>query len=98
MGSSGHFTHFYPYVDPVWILSNIMTGCHVIKTCCTFGRGPRTKETLLDFHEWCQVTRHSRIFCGLTGCQRTPEKWGVTKFILNILNTYNMFLKLLNML
>ena len=28
--------------------------------------------------EWCRVTRHSRIFCGLTGCQRTPGKWGVT--------------------
>ena len=25
-----------------------------------------------DFHEWCHVTRHSRLFCGLTGCQRTP--------------------------
>ena len=36
------------------------------------GRAPRTKETLLDCHEKCQVTRHSRVFRGLTGSQRTP--------------------------
>ena len=45
---------------------------------CTLGRAPRTKEILLDFHEWCRVTRHPRIFRGLTGCQRTPRFWGVT--------------------
>ena len=54
------------------------TGCHVIGTGCILGRAPRTKETLLDFHEWCRVTRHPRIFRRLTGCQRTPGKWGVT--------------------
>ena len=37
------------------------------------GRAPRTKETLPDFREKCRVTRHSRVFCGLTGSQRTPE-------------------------
>ena len=36
------------------------------------GRAPRTKETLPDFHEWCRVTRHPRVFRGLIGCQRTP--------------------------
>ena len=36
------------------------------------GRAPRKKETLPDFHEWCRVTRHPRVFRGLTGCQRTP--------------------------
>ena len=41
------------------------------------GRAPRTKETLPDFHEWCRVTRHPRVFRGLTGCQRTPLEWGV---------------------
>ena len=51
----------------------------MIGTCCILGRAPRTKETLLDFHEWCRVTRHPRIFRGLTGCQRTPRFWGVTK-------------------
>ena len=42
------------------------------------GRAPRTKETLLNFHEKCQVTRHSRVFRGLTGSQWTPGFWGVT--------------------
>ena len=37
---------------------------------CTLSRAPRTKETLPDFLEWCRVTRHPRIFRGLTGCQR----------------------------
>ena len=45
---------------------------------CTFGRAPRTKETLPDFRERFRVTRHSRVFHGLTGCQRTPRFWGVT--------------------
>ena len=42
------------------------------------GRAPRTKEILPDFREKCRVTRHSRVFRGLTGSQRTPEFWGVT--------------------
>ena len=42
------------------------------------GRASRTKETLPDFLKWCQVTRHPLVFCGLTGSQRTPGKWGVT--------------------
>ena len=42
------------------------------------GRAPRTKENLLDFLEKCRVTRHSRVFRGLTGSQRTPGNWGVT--------------------
>ena len=36
------------------------------------GRAPRTKEALSDFREKCRITRHSRVFCGLTGSQRTP--------------------------
>ena len=39
----------------------------------TMGRAPCTRETLPDFRESCRVTRHSRVFCGLTGCQRTPK-------------------------
>ena len=35
------------------------------------GRAPRTKKTLPDFHEKYRVTRHSRVFRGLTGSQRT---------------------------
>ena len=36
------------------------------------GRAPRTRETLPDFRESCRVARHSRVFHGLTGSQRTP--------------------------
>ena len=43
------------------------------------GRGPRTKETLPYFHGKCRVTRHSRVFRGLTGSQRTLRIWGVTQ-------------------
>ena len=63
---------FYSHLDPVWSL--LMLG-----QVCTLGRAPRTKETLPDFCERCRVTRHSRVFCGLTGCQRTPQFWGVTQ-------------------
>ena len=45
------------------------------------GRAPRTKETLPDFREWCRVTRHPRVFRGLTGCNRTPWIWGVTEIV-----------------
>ena len=31
---------------------------------CTLGRAPCTKETLPDFHEWCRVTRHPRVYQG----------------------------------
>ena len=46
-----------------------------------FGIAPRTKETLPNFLKWRQVTRHSRVFRGLTGSQRTPGIWGVTLYI-----------------
>ena len=46
------------------------------------GRAPRTKETLPDFHEKCRVTRHSRVFHGLTGSQLIPGFWGVTNTII----------------
>ena len=36
------------------------------------GRVSCTKETLSDFREKCRVTRHSRVFRGLTGSQRIP--------------------------
>ena len=42
------------------------------------GRAPCTKETLPDFCEKCRVTRHSRVFRGLTGSQRTLGFWVVT--------------------
>ena len=42
------------------------------------GRAPRTKETLPNFREKCRVTRHSRVFRGLTGSQRTTKIRSVT--------------------
>ena len=57
--------------------------CVVILNCLGhvlyLGRAPRTKETLLDFHEWCRVTRHPRVFRWLMGCQRTSG-FGVSHF------------------
>ena len=38
----------------------------------TSSRASRTRETLPDFRESCRVTRHSRVFRGLTGSQWTP--------------------------
>ena len=50
----------------------------------TMGRAPRTRETLPDCRESCRVTRHSPVFRGLTGCQRTPRVWGVTAWYLSL--------------
>ena len=70
---------------PKWpfLLILIVYGSGVVIVHCwdrfyTLGRAPRTKKTLPDFHEWCRVTRHPRVFRGLTACQRTPRFWGVT--------------------
>ena len=70
---------------PKWPFYSFLSVCGpdvVVVKCwdrlCILGRAPRIKENLLDFHEWCQVTRHPRIFRGLTGCQRDPGEWGVT--------------------
>ena len=41
------------------------------------GRAPRTRGTLPDFREFCRVARHSLVFRGLMGSQRTPRFWGV---------------------
>ena len=68
MGRSGRFTHVMIYWT-VW--DRYMQVLYL-------GRAPHTKETLPDFHEKCQVTRHSQVFRGLTGSQRTPGFWGVT--------------------
>ena len=64
---------------PDVVFVNIGTGCHVIGTGCILGRAPRTKETLLDFHEWCRVTRHPRIFRRLTGGQRDTPGFGASQ-------------------
>ena len=76
MGPSGHFTRMWTRCGRCELFK---TGCHVFGTCCILGRDPCIKETLRDFHEWCQVTRHPRMFRGLTGCQWDLKFWGVTK-------------------
>ena len=62
MGPSGRFTH----------IVNILDCWDRYLQVLYLGRAPSTKETLLDFREKCRVTRHSRVFRGLTGSQRTP--------------------------
>ena len=44
-----------------------------------YGRAPRTKEILPDFLKWHRITRPPLVFRGLTGSQRTPGFWGVTR-------------------
>ena len=68
MGPSGRFTH-------VIVILIIGTGYMQV---FYLGRAPHIKETLPDFCEKCRVTRHSQVFRGLTGSQRTPGFWGVT--------------------
>ena len=50
----------------------------------TMDRAPRTRETLPDFRESGQVTRHSRVFRRLTGSQWTPGERGVTSLALHV--------------
>ena len=73
MGPSGRFTHVMIYWT-VW--DRYMQVFYL-------GRAPHTKETLPEFCEKCWVTRHSRVFRGLIGSQRTPgfgasHKWSRT--------------------
>ena len=68
----------WPYLIYIAYIGLFGTGiCRFIQVLY-LGRAPRTKETLPDFREKCRVTRHSRVFRGLTGSQRTPGFWGVT--------------------
>ena len=69
MGPSDRFTHV--------IVILIFGTCYM--QVFYLGRAPHTKETLSDFREKCQVTRHSRVFRGLTGIQQTPGFWCVTR-------------------
>ena len=63
---------------PKWSLVLILDHIGLFGRGLYLGRVPRTKETLPDFRESGRVTRHSRVFRGLTGCQRIPWFWGVT--------------------
>ena len=62
MSPSGRFTH---------VIVILMLGTGYMQVLY-LGRAPRTKETLLDFHELCRVTRHPLVFRRLTDSQRTP--------------------------
>ena len=81
--------HFYSYVDPVWSLYNIGTCCHVVvqvvfwveflvqrRLFSIFVKSwvPEKGDTMV----WCRVTRHPRVFHGLTGYQKNPRDRGVT--------------------
>ena len=57
MGPSGHFTH---------VIVILMFGTGYMQVIY-LGRAPVTKETLLDFHEKCLVTRHSRVIPWIDG-------------------------------
>ena len=57
MGPSGHFTH---------VIVILMFGTGYMQVMY-LGRAPVTKETLLDFHEKCLVTRHSRVIPWIDG-------------------------------
>ena len=81
--------HFYSYVDPVWSLYNIGTGCREIAQVVFWVELPVQRRLCSIFvkswvlgkggsMEWCRVTRHPQILRGLTGCQRTHGIWGVT--------------------
>ena len=68
----------WPYLIYIAYIGLFGTGICRFVQVLYLGRAPRTKETLPDFREKCRVTRHSRVFRGLTGSQRTPGFWGVT--------------------
>ena len=72
MGPSGRIGYILDYI------ALFGTGYAGFRQVLYLGRAPRTKETLPDFREKCRVTRHSRVFRGLTGSQQTLGFWGVT--------------------
>ena len=68
----------WPYLIYIAYIGLFGTGICRFVQVLYLGRAPRIKETLPDFQEKYRVTRHSRVFRGLTGSQRTPGFWGVT--------------------
>ena len=72
MGPSGRIGYILDYI------ALFGTGYAGFRQVLYLGRAPRTKETLPDFREKCRVTRHLRVFRGLTVSQQTPGFWGVT--------------------
>ena len=85
--------HFYSYVDPMWSLYNIGTGCHEIAQVVFWVELPVQRRLCPIFikswvlgkgnsMEWCRVTRHPQILRVLMGCQRTLRIWGVTFLVM----------------
>ena len=78
MSPRGIFTHVGIILHILDCLGQVYAGYLQV---LHLGRAPRTKETLPDFLKWRRVTRHPLVFRELTGSQRTPGFWGVTKYI-----------------
>ena len=76
MGLSGRITHGIEYIGYIEYIGLLGIGFMQV---LYLGRAPRTKETLPDFLKWRRVTRPPLVFRGLTGSQRTPGFWGVTR-------------------
>ena len=70
----------WPYLIYIAHIGLFGTGICRFVQVLYLGRAPRTKETLPDFREKCRVTRHSRVFRGLTGSQRTPG-FGASQYV-----------------
>ena len=68
MSPSGRFNHSLLY----WTVWDRFYAGFV------FGSSSPYKGDSADFREKCRVTRHSSVFRGLTGSQRTPGDRGVT--------------------
>ena len=73
MGPSGRF---YPCCYPWNYIGLLGTGYMQV---CNWVELPVQRRLCPIFLKWRRVTRPPLIFRGLTGSQRTPGFWGVTK-------------------
>ena len=87
--------HFYSYVDPVWSLYNIGTGCHEIAQVVFWVELPVQKRLYPifvkfwvlekgDSMEWCRVTRHPQIFPRVDGLSTNPRYLGCDSLVLEL--------------
>ena len=59
--------HFYSYVDPVWLLYNIGTGCHVITQVVFWVELPIQRRLCLIFIQFCVLGKgDSMVLCQVT--------------------------------
>ena len=75
MSPRGIFTHVEIILQLLDCLGQVNVGLYKF---CIWVELP-VQRRLPDFREKCRVTRHSRVFRRLTGSQRTPGFWGVTR-------------------